>query len=167
MVVAESMLYDVALTASLLAVAAGGVGVVAARKAVHFISWLVVSALGVAAVLALLGYGYIAAFHVVVYVGTSVTLLAIVVMLLGCSVEPRSWRPGRLIIAVFAAAALQAPLLLYALANPAPRGTGVSLGEAARALLDCWLCTLLMVATVATVLIEAVAIARSERTAGE
>jgi NADH-quinone oxidoreductase subunit J len=159
--------YDVALAASLLALAAGGLGVVAARKAVHYIAWLVVAALGVAAFLALLGYGYIAVFHVVVYVGTSVTLLAIVVMLLGCSVEPRGWRPGRMLLSVFAAAALEAPLLIYSLANPAPKGTGVSLGEAARQLLDCWLCTLLMVATVATVLIEAVAIARSSTTAGE
>ena len=165
---AASLLYDAAILSSLVALAAGGLGAVTARKAVHFIAWLVVAALGVAAFLALTGYGYIAAFHVVVYVGTSVTLLAIVVMLLGCSVVPRSWRPGRLILSVFAAAALQAPLLVYALSRPTPLpGGGVSLGEAARALLDCWLCTLLMVATVATVLIEAVAIARSSPAAGE
>ncbi len=164
----SALLYDAAVVASLVALAAGSIGVVVARKAVHYIAWLVVAALGVASFLALAGYGYIAAFHVVVYVGTSVTLLAIVVMLLGCNMEPRAWRPGRLIVAVFAAAALQAPLLLYALANPTPLGGGgLSLGEAARALLDCWLCTLLMVATIATVLIEAVAIARSERGAGE
>jgi NADH-quinone oxidoreductase subunit J len=163
-----SVLYDLAVVASLAAVAAGSVGAVYARKAVHYIAWLVVAALGVASFLALAGYGYIAAFHVVVYVGTSVTLLAIVVMLLGCNVEPRPWRPGRLVLSVFAGAALQAPLLLYALSNPAPLSArGVGLGEAARALLDCWLCTLLMVATIATVLIEAVAIARSDKTAGE
>ncbi len=161
-----SVLYDAALVASLVAVAAGSLGVVAARKAVHMIAWLVVAALGVASVLALMGYGYIAVFHVVVYVGTSVTLLAVVVMLLGCSAEPRAWRPGRMLLAFFAAAALQAPLLIYALSNPVPSeklSTGLSIGEAARSLLDCWLCTLLMVITLATVLIEAVAIARAGR----
>ncbi len=156
-------LLDAALVASLAAVAAGGVGAVVARKAVHMIAWLVVMALGVASVLALMGYGYIAVFHVVVYIGTSVTLLAVVVMLVGCSVEPRTWRPGRLLLAFMAAAALEAPLLFYALENPVPStrlGTGVGLEEAARQLLDCWLCTVLMVITVATVLIEALAIAR-------
>jgi len=160
---AEQALLDAALAASLAAVAAGGVGAVVARKAVHMIAWLVVMSLGVASVLALMGYGYIAVFHVVVYIGTSVTLLAVVIMLLGCSIEPRAWRPGRLLLAFMAAAALEAPLLFYALQNPVPGtrlGTGVSLGEAARQLLNCWLCTVLMVITVATVLIEALAIAR-------
>ena len=154
--------YAAAAVAGLLAVAAGSVGVVAARRTIHVISWLVVAALGVAVVLALLGYSYIAVFHVVIYLGTAITLLAIIVMLFGDLGEPRPFSPLRGLLAVFAAAALQAPLLLYSLRVEHPRGTGAAIQEAARLLLDCWLCTLLIVVAIATVLIEAVAVARGE-----
>ena len=152
---------DLAFVAAMLALAAGSVGAVVARKSVHIVSWLVVASLGVAAGLALLGYSYISVFHVVVYIGTAVTLLALVIMLLGCSVEGRPWRPGRLIISFFAAAALLTPILVYA-GSTVPHARA-SIAEAAQALLRCWFCTLLMVITLATVVIEAVAIARSGR----
>ena len=152
---------DLAFVGAMLALAAGSVGAVVARKSMHIVSWLVVASLGVAAGLALLGYSYISVFHVVVYIGTAVTLLALVIMLLGCSVEGRPWRPGRLIISFFAAAALLTPILVYA--GSTVSHARASIAEAAQALLRCWFCTLLMVITLATVVIEAVAIARSGR----
>jgi len=154
-----SSLSDAAFIISLLALAAGSVGVVVARKALHMVSWLVVASLGVASLLALSGYGYISVFHIVVYIGTAITLIAMVILMLGCDVEPRAWRPGKLLLSVFAAAVLQTPVLLY---KPAYlKMEGLELRKAAQPLLQCWLCTVLVVVTVATVVIEAVAIARS------
>jgi len=144
---------------SLTAVVAGSVGTVVARKSIHIVLWLVIAALGVAAVLALLGYTYVAVFHVVIYLGTAVTLLAVVIMLMGSGLEPRPWRPGRLLLAFMAALALQTPLLVQGLRG-APRGVRVSVADAGSLLLRCWLCTALMVIALATVLVEAVALAR-------
>ncbi|NOZ89575.1 MAG: hypothetical protein GXO15_06595 [Crenarchaeota archaeon] len=150
-----------AYTVSLAAVAAGSIGAIVARRSIHIVSWLVVAALGVAAVLAMLGYTYVAVFHVVIYIGTAVTLFAVIVMLLGSGSEPRPWMPGRLLLAVMAAAALQAPLLVQGLSGGRPGGVRVSVRDAGEALLSCWLCTILMVIAIATVLVEAVALARS------
>jgi len=160
----QASLFDAAIATSLAAIAAGSVGAVIARKTVHSVAWLVIASLGVASIFALLGYGYLSVFHIVVYVGTSVTLLAIVVMMLGCSMEPRVWKPSRLILAFFAAAALEAPLALHALSNPVSTseiaGRGLGFERASKMLINCWICTLLMIVTVAAVLVEAIAIAR-------
>ncbi|KSW12073.1 hypothetical protein CF15_04660 [Pyrodictium occultum] len=160
----QASLLDAAIVVSLLAAASGSVGAIMARKTVHSIAWLVIASLGVAAVLALTGYGYLSVFHIVVYTGAGIMLLAIVVMMLGCGVEPRTLNPGRLVLAFFAAAALEAPLAMYALSHPVSSSElasrSLSFTQAARVLMDCWLCTLLMVVTVAAVLIEALSMAR-------
>lgn len=163
----QASLFDAAIVTSLAAVAAGSIGAVIARKTVHSVAWLVIASLGVAAMFALLGYGYLSVFHIVVYVGTSITLLAIVVMMVGCSIDPRTWQPGRLILAFFAAAALEAPLALHAFSNPLSSseiaGRGLGFERASSILLDCWVCTLLIIVTVAAVIVEAIAIARGRQ----
>lgn len=150
--------WDAAFTSSIAAIVVGAIGVMVSRKAFYMLLGLITAALGVASIIALIGYTYLSVFHVIVYIGTAVALLAIVILLLGHHVEPVQWDTRRLVIAAIAASLLQAPVYVYVrMASP---GLRTSIGEISRQLYSCWYCTLLIVVTLATAVIEAIAIAR-------
>jgi NADH-quinone oxidoreductase subunit J len=152
------VIWDAAFVTAIAAVVVGAMGIVVAKKAFYILLGLVTSALGVASILALIGYTYLSAFHVIVYIGTSITLIAIVMMLLGRHIEPQPWKPERLLLAIAAAFILQAPVFMYAtIGSPSFKAT---ISEVSRQLFECWYCTILIVVTLATVIIEAIAIAR-------
>ena len=151
-------LWDAAFITGVAAIVVGAIGIVVSRKAFYILLGLVVSALGVASILALIGYTYLSAFHVIVYIGTSITLIAIVMMLLGRHIEPQPWKPEKLLLAIATAFVLQAPVFMYAsISSPSFRAT---ISEVSRQMFECWYCIVLIVVTLATVIIEAIAIAR-------
>jgi len=67
---------------------AGAVGVVAARRTIYAAFWLAVVGVGTAAFMALLGFTYIAIFHLLIYVGASVSFLAFTVLMVEAEQEP-------------------------------------------------------------------------------
>ena len=158
----DTILYYSALLGSLAVAVAGSVAAVKARKTIYSILGLVALALGVSAVFALHGYTYLAVFILAIYVGAGVTLIALVVMVTGHYRIPVQHSPAKLLLAFTAAAALQAPLLVYGAAYGEPEQAMVDLRSVAEDMFECKICIVVVIVTIASVLVEAIAIARSE-----
>jgi NADH-quinone oxidoreductase subunit J len=157
---------DFALVASLALLAAASAAAVAARRVMRSILALALVSFAASALLGLFGYAYLAAFYLVVYTGTALALLAFVVLSLGDLSEDKRvpWRPLPLLLSVAAAAVIEAPVLFYALRHPVGSlelyRSGFRLSSVAVFFTRCWLCTILIMVTIAAVLIEAVSVAR-------
>ncbi|ABM80060.1 NADH-quinone oxidoreductase subunit J [Hyperthermus butylicus] len=158
----ESVLYYSVLLGSLATVAVGSIAAVRARKTIYSILGLVTLALGVSAVFALHGYTYLAVFILAIYVGAGVTLIALVVMVTGYYRIPVQHSPAKLLLAFIAAAALQAPVLVYGAAHNGPEAVMVDLRSVAADMFKCKICIVVIIITIASVLVEAIAIARGE-----
>ncbi|BEP17353.1 hypothetical protein PYJP_07050 [Pyrofollis japonicus] len=163
----SNLLVDSAIVGSLTVLALSAIGTVVAKRTMKAVFMLGIAALSVAGLMALMGYSYLAAFYVVVYAGTTITLLAFIVMMLGDLYEEAPRKPDLLLLSIITAAALGAPILFYASRHPVPSSeivkTKYGLADAARFFTDCWLCTILILVTIAAVLIEAVSIARKSQ----
>jgi NADH-quinone oxidoreductase subunit J len=157
---------DVALVLSAALVALSSIGAVVARRGMYMIGMLAAAAVGAAGIIAALGYGYIAAFHVVVYAGAGITLMALVLMFLGDVSEDVSHDPLKALAAVVAAAAILGPLAYHVVTSaPSPSRPAASFDfkEAVAALTENWPTFIVVMVTLAAVIIEAVAIARAVR----
>ncbi|MET1129080.1 MAG: NADH-quinone oxidoreductase subunit J [Thermoproteota archaeon] len=157
---------DVALVLSAMLVALCSIGAIIARKGMYMIGMLAAAAIGAAGIIATLGYGYIAAFHVVVYAGAGITLMALVLMFLGDVSEDVRHDPLKALAALMAAAAILGPLAYHVITRaptPSRPVTSFDFREAVAALTRNWPTFIVVMVTLAAVIIEAVAIARAVR----
>lgn len=117
----------------------------------------------VAGLFATLGYGYIATFHLLVYVGATVTFIVFsVVMMREVPEEYKELRPIGVIMGIILAVLLNALLVpRVPLLQPKP---SPSLSELAGAISSrYWFPTLVLAVCLATVIIEGLVIARREK----
>ena len=138
----------------------GALGVVAARRTIYAAFWLAVVGVATAAFMALLGFTYIAVFHLLIYVGASVSFLAFTVLM----VEPEQEPPpahslGRALLAAAIGLVLATPLAL--IVPPVVTRITVSLSEFVDMLATRFdYPVIVTLIALAAVLIEAVAVAR-------
>ncbi len=138
----------------------GALGVIAARRTIYSAFWLAVVGVATAAFMALLGFTYIAVFHLLIYVGASVSFLAFTVLM----VEPEQEPPpahslARALLAAAVGAVFAAPLALL-MPFGVTRVT-VSLGQFVDMLATRFdYPVIVTLIALAAVLIEAVAVAR-------
>jgi NADH:ubiquinone oxidoreductase subunit 6 (subunit J) len=158
--VAEAAEYTVLLLSAGVIVA-GSIATVVARKTMYAILGLVGVALGVSAMFALYGYTYLAAFNIAVYVGAGLTFVALVVMFTGYYRTRIEHSASKFLLALAAGLALQTPLLVYA-RHSAHQSRAPPFGEVAASLLSCRVCVFIVIVAIASVLIEAIALARGE-----
>ncbi len=142
-------------------IAAGSVAAVVSRKTIYAVLGLVGVALGVSAVFALYGYTYLAAFNIAVYVGAGVTFIALVIMFTGYYRTRVEHSLPKLLLALAAGLAIQTPLLVYASHSPHHR-TSYPFSAVASSMLSCRICLFIIITAIASVLIEAIALARGE-----
>ena len=166
----SSLSLDTAIIGSLVVLAAASVGTITAKRTMKAVFMLLIVALATAALIGLMGYAYLAAFYVVVYAGTAIALLAFIVMMVGDLYEETAHRRDLALLSVVVAATLEAPMAVYAVRHPVASTelaqAKYSLADAARFFTGCWLCTILMMITIAAVLIEAVSVARKSQESG-
>ena len=164
----SSVTLDTAIIGSLAVLAAAAVGTAVARRTMKAVFMLLMVALATAAMMGLMGYAYLAAFYVIVYAGTTIALLAFVVMMVGDLYEEPKHRRDLTLLSIVTAATLEAPLAVYAVRHPVTTAqlaqTKYSLADAARFFTGCWFCTILMMMTIAAVLVEAISVARRSQT---
>ena len=138
----------------------GALGVIAARRTIYAAFWLAVVGVATAAFMALLGFTYIAVFHLLIYVGASVSFLAFTVLM----VEPEQEPPpahslGRALLAAAIGLVLSAPLAL--IVPSVVTRVAVSLSEFVDMLATRFdYPVIVTLIALAAVLIEAVAVAR-------
>lgn len=135
--------------------------VVRSRDLVYASGALAVLGVLNAALLALLGYGIVAAFLVIVYVGAAVMFIIVAVSMLGGGGLER-WQPEK---GFFAAASILAVLLIIILASSLhaayTQPAGISLQSVSGILVGKYLPVLgIIFVALAATLIEAIAIAR-------
>jgi len=139
-----------------------GIAAVKARDSVYAALSLAFVGSSVAGLMALLGFGYLAAFHLMIYVGAAVIFITFTVLML--REPPAEFREIR---ALGLLNALLLGLALYLAANSVTtRETALyeSLSEAASLIFDkYWFPFLVLVYSLATVIIEAMVIARGEK----
>ena len=155
------LLSSFVLTVSVLVVVLGSIGAIISRKAMHMVALLAVTALGAATIIAILGYIYLAAFHVIVYAGAGITLMAIVLMFLGDIIEKPRVSVEKALLAIILALVVHTPLYMYVSTKaPTSRPGMPSFEEVVSIFVDNWIYTIVIMITLAAVVIEAVAIAR-------
>jgi NADH:ubiquinone oxidoreductase subunit 6 (subunit J) len=140
---------------------AGAIATVVARRTIYAILGLVGVALGVSAIFALYGYTYLAAFNITIYVGAGITLIALVIMFTGYYRTRVEHSISKLLLALAAGLALQSPLLVYA-EHSSHNSRAPPFREVSASLLSCRVCIFIVLVAIASVLIEAIALARGE-----
>ncbi len=138
---------------------------VQARYAVYSAVALGMTGAGVAGLMALLGFGYVAAFHLLVYVGATVTFMAFSVIML--REQPgmlKNLVPLAVLSAIMIFAAITVSLSSMGIERQAST-VELELMDAAKALVDkYWFPLLLAIVSLATIMIEGISVARGEET---
>ncbi len=159
----------VAFTALLLGLAAG-IGVVAVRRSFYAILWLAFAGVAVAMFMALIGFTYLAVFHLLIYVGATVAFLMLVMTAVG--EEKESDEPehsvGAAIVASLASIAVLFPLMsvskyiksysIHTLLQASDIALWAETSK--RIFIDFWPATLIALIALVAMLVEVVAVAR-------
>jgi len=160
----SSVLEEFAYLALSLIALGSGLVAVSTEQAVYAAVALGFTGTSVAGLIALLGYGYVAAFHLLVYVGATVTFMVFSVVMM--RQEPRLMRS---LATVSVLNAVLLGLVFYMIAVSTGIGgalpsINIDLGRVAKEFIDdYWFPLLLVVASLATIMIEGIVVARGER----
>jgi NADH-quinone oxidoreductase subunit J len=164
MSLSNGVLEELAFMALSLIALGSGLAAVSTAQSVYAAIALGFTGTAVAGLIALLGFGYVAAFHLLVYVGATVTFMVFSVVML--RQEPRMLR-GLTLASALNAALLG--LIFYMVAvstgigGAAPR-INIDLGHVSSAFIEqYWFPLLLVVASLATIMIEGIVVARGEK----
>ncbi len=151
-----------AFTAISLYILVSALIAIKAKDSIYAAAALGMVGLGIAGLIAMLGYGYVAAFHVVIYVGAAVTFVTFSVLML--REQPAEFKEIKVLAALNA-------LLLAGVYLLAIRSTGIgelgsvylNLGEVARVIIEqYWFPLLIVFVSLATIMIEGIIVARGE-----
>ncbi len=133
------------------------------RYAVYSAVALGMTGAGVAGLMALLGFGYVAAFHLLVYVGATVTFMAFSVIMLR---EQPGMLKNLVPLAVVSAILICVTVIVAVNSMGIERHVApveMELREAAEALVDkYWFPLILAIVSLATIMIEGISVARGD-----
>ncbi len=138
----------------------GGIGAVAARRTIYAAFYLAIVGVGIATFMAILGFTYLGLFHLLIYVGASVSFLAFTVLMVEAEQEPPPrHRLSYVLLSVLIATVLVYPLYLFL--PPAVERVTVNLGIFVENLASRFeYPVIITLIALAAVLIEAISIAR-------
>ncbi len=137
---------------------ASAAGIIAARRTFYSVFWLAGVGLAVAGFMALLGFTYLAAFHLIIYVGAAASFIAFTLLMLGEEAEAGGERhdAGKLALAVVLAAILWFPIAHILLRHPPLRVSIDWRGVAGLLTGELWLPLLITIVGLSAALVEAI-----------
>ncbi|NPA04714.1 MAG: NADH-quinone oxidoreductase subunit J [Crenarchaeota archaeon] len=157
-----SVWVDAAAAALTLIAVVSAAGIIAARRTFYSVFWLAGVGLAVAGFMALLGFTYLAAFHLIVYVGAAASFIAFTLLMLGEEAEAgeEAHDPRKLGLAVLLAAILWFPVAHVVLRHPPLPGSVEWRSVASMLTERLWLPLLITVVGLSAALVEAITLTR-------
>ena len=158
----------VALTGLLLGLAAG-IGVVAVRRSFYAIVWLAFVGVAVAIFMALVGFTYLAIFHILIYIGATIAFLMLVMTAVGEERgEEQKHSFSAAIVAALTSIVILFPIMslakyirLYSVQSIlGASDLRLWLEASKRIFIDYWPATLIVLIALVAMLVEVVAVAR-------
>ncbi len=165
-----SLMDKAVIIAALALGVASGVGVVAVRKSFYAIVWLAFAGVSVAIVMSVLGFTYLAIFHLLIYVGATIAFLMFVMTAVGEEKEEQEHSVGAALVAALTSIALLFPLMsvsktvktysLYSVLGTSDASLWLEASK--RIFIDFWPATLIALIALVAMLVEVVAVARKD-----
>ncbi|MET1101886.1 MAG: NADH-quinone oxidoreductase subunit J [Pyrodictiaceae archaeon] len=161
------------LFVALIALATGlasAIGIVVVRRSFYAIIWLAFVGVATAMAMVVMGFTYLAIFHLLIYVGATIAFLTLVMTAIGEQEEAKPKHSlSAAIVAAIAAVAVTTPAAIMA-SSPGPYSLSQVIGHRSdlalwvevsrRVFVDLWPATVFALIALVAMLVEVVAVAR-------